>query len=71
MKELKEALAIYLSIGYQRLYGVYITLAELCYDEGDYPNMARYCEMAVKYGEMTGDTSMQMARIYNFDRRGL
>jgi two-component sensor histidine kinase len=65
MKELKEALAIYLSIGYQQLHGVYITLAELCYEEGDYPNMARYCEMAVKYGEMTGDTSMQMARIYN------
>ena len=65
MKELKQALAIYLSIGYQRLYGVYITLAELCYDEGDYPNMARYCELSVKYGEITGDTSMQMARIYN------
>ena len=65
MKELKEALSIYLSIGYNQLHGVYITLADLCTEEGDYPNMARYCEMAVKYGEMTGDTSLQMARIYN------
>jgi two-component system, sensor histidine kinase PdtaS len=65
MKELKEALAIYMSIGYQRLYGVYVTLADLCHVEGDYPNMVRYSELAVKYGESTGDTSLQMARIYN------
>jgi two-component sensor histidine kinase len=65
MKELKEALAIYLSIGYQRLYGVYVTLADLCHLEGDYPNMVRYSELAVKYGESTADTSLQMARIYN------
>ena len=64
MKEEKEALAIYLSIGYQQLYGVYIILGELCHAESDYPNMARYCELAVKYGEMAGDTSLQMARIY-------
>src|SRR6201991_1448710 len=50
MKECKEALAIYLSIGYTRLYGVYIILADLCHKEGDFPNMARYSEMAVRYG---------------------
>jgi two-component sensor histidine kinase len=65
MTELKEALAIYLSIGYQELHVLYITLADLCHKEGDYPNMARYCELAVKYGEAAGDTSLQMARIYN------
>jgi two-component sensor histidine kinase len=65
MKELKEALAIYVSIGYQRLYGVYVTLADLCHLEGDYPNMVRYSELAIKYAESTGDTSLQMARIYN------
>jgi two-component sensor histidine kinase len=64
MKELKEALAIYQSIGYDKLYGVYITLANLCNQEGDYPNLLRYCELAVKYGEGTGDTSLQMSRIY-------
>ena len=64
MKELKEALAIYTSLGYQELYGVYITLANLCNEEGDYPNLLRYCELAVKYGERTGDTSLQMSRIY-------
>ena len=64
MKELKEALAIYTSIGYERLYGVYITLANLCNEEGDWPNLLRYCELAVKYGEQTKDTSLQMARIY-------
>ena len=65
MKEVKEALAIYKSIGYQRLYGVYIILSNLCQAEGDYPNMVTYSELAVKYGERTGDTSLQMARIYN------
>jgi two-component system, sensor histidine kinase PdtaS len=64
MKELKEALAIYTSIGYERLYGVYITLANLCNQEGDWPNLLRYCELAVKCGEQTRDTSLQMARIY-------
>lgn len=64
MKELKEALAIYTSIGFDQLYGVYITLANLCNEEGDYPNLLRYCELAVKYGERTGDTSLQMSRIY-------
>ena len=65
MKEVKEALAIYTSIGYPRLYGVYIILSNLCQAEGDYPNMVTYSELAVKYGESTGDTSLQMARIYN------
>ena len=65
MKEEKEALAIYESIGYPRLYGVYIILVDLCHEEGDYPNMVRYCELAVKNAEMTGDTSLQMVRIYN------
>jgi tetratricopeptide (TPR) repeat protein len=65
MKEEKEALAIYQSIGYPRLYAVYIILVDLCHEEGDYPNMIRYCELAVKYGESARDTSMQMARIYN------
>jgi len=64
MKELKEALAIYTSVGFDQLYGVYITLANLCNEEGDYPNLLRYCELAVKYGERTGDTSLQMSRIY-------
>ena len=65
MKEEKEALAIYLSIGYPKLYGVYIILVDLCHEEGDYPNMVRYSESAVKNAEMTGDTSLQMMRIYN------
>jgi two-component system, sensor histidine kinase PdtaS len=65
MKECKEALAIYISIGYQRLYGVYMILIDLCDKEGDYPNVVRYCELAIKNAEMMGDTSMQMARIYN------
>jgi len=64
MKELKEALAIYKSQGYEQLYGVYITLANLCNEEGDFPNLLRYCELAVRYGERTGDTSLQMSRIY-------
>jgi two-component system, sensor histidine kinase PdtaS len=65
MKESKEALAIYQSIGYPKLYGVYIILVDLCLEEGDYSNMVRYCELAVKNAESTGDTSMQLARIYN------
>ena len=65
MKEEKEALAIYMSIGYPRLYGVYIILVDLCHEVGDYPNMVRYCELAIKNAEMTGDTSLQLARIYN------
>jgi two-component sensor histidine kinase/tetratricopeptide (TPR) repeat protein len=65
MKEEKDALAIYLSIGYPKLFGVYIILVDLCHEEGDYPNMVRYCELAVKNAEMTGEASLQMARIYN------
>ena len=65
MKEEKEALAIYLAIGYARLCGVYIILVDLCHEEGDYPNMVKYCELAVKNAEATGETSLQMARIYN------
>jgi two-component system, sensor histidine kinase PdtaS len=65
MREEKEALAIYSSIGYPLLYGVYIILVDLCHEEGDYSNMVRYCRLAVENAELSGDSSLQMARIYN------
>jgi two-component sensor histidine kinase len=65
MKELQEALAIYRSIGYRNLQGVYDLMGSISYIKGDYPDAARYGLQAVKTAEEVNDTTIQLCTIYN------
>jgi len=65
MKELKEALAIYLSIGYKNLQGVYDLLGTVSSNMGDYPGAVKYGLLAVKVAEETKDTSSQLSTVYH------
>jgi two-component sensor histidine kinase len=65
LKELKEALSIYQSIGYTRLQGVYDLLGTVSSELADYPNAVKYGLMAIKVAESVNDTTMQLGTIYN------
>jgi len=65
MMELHEALAIYQSIGYKKLQGVYDLLGVVSSDMGDYPDAVKYGLLALKTAEQVQDTSMQLCTIYN------
>jgi two-component sensor histidine kinase len=65
MKELKEALAIYLSLGYKNLQGVYDLLGTVSSNIGDYPGAVKYGLLAVKVAEERNDTSSQLCTVYH------
>ena len=65
MKELREALAIYLSIGYKNLQGIYDLLGTISSDMGDYAGGVKYGLLALKTAESLHDTTMQLCTIYN------
>lgn len=62
---LKKSLALYQSIGYRRLNGVYDLMGVISTVTGDYPNAVKYGLLAVKTAEEVNDTSMQLCTIYN------
>jgi len=64
MKELREALSIYLSIGYKNLQGVYSLLGLVSSDMGDYPGAVKYGLLAVRVAEDMKDSSSQLCSIY-------
>lgn len=65
MKELREALAIYLSIGYKNLQGVYDLMGTVLSDMADYAGAVKYGLLALKTAESQHDTTMQLCTIYN------
>ncbi len=65
MKELREALAIYLSIGYKDLDGVYDLLGTISSEMGDYPGAVNYGLRALEIAESRHDTTMQLCTICN------
>jgi len=62
---LHEALAIYSSIGYKNMQGVYDLLGIVSTNMGDYSNAIKYGLLAVQAAENLNDTSIQLCTIYN------
>lgn len=61
----RAALAIYQSIGYKSLQGVYDLLGNALDDMGDVENALRYKLLAVNTAEEQRDTSLQVCTLYN------
>lgn len=64
-RQLLEALAIYRSIGYQDLQGVYDLLGIVSSWMGDYSDAVKYGLEALRTAEARQDTSLQLCTIYN------
>ena len=64
IKELRASLALYQSIGYKKLGGIYDLLGTVCANLGDYPGAVKYGLLAVKLAEEVQDTTMQMCVFY-------
>ena len=62
---LKQALAIYDSLKYQNLQGVYVLLGVVYQNQTDYPQALFYLLKALKSARSTKDSSMQLCQIYN------
>jgi two-component sensor histidine kinase len=65
LKYLREALAIYQSIGYKDLQGIYDLIGLNLASMGDYINGLQYGLLAVKTAVLLGDSSLQLCTIYN------
>ncbi len=63
--ELRKALALYESIHYRHLQGVYDLLGYASSHLGDYQEGLKYGLRAVRTAEAMGDSSMQLCTIYN------
>jgi two-component sensor histidine kinase len=63
--ELRKALALYRSIQYPALQGVYDLLGDVSNELGDYKEAMRYGLLAVKTAEALKDSTLQMCTIYN------
>ena len=65
LKIIKESLAIYNSIHYPKLQGLYDLWAQVCVDSADYKAALNYEFKAMKISEQFKDTSMQACEINN------
>jgi two-component system, sensor histidine kinase PdtaS len=65
VRQLLEALAIYRSIGYKDLQGVYDLLGIISNWMGDYPDAVKFGLEALRTAETRHDTSLQLCTIYN------
>jgi two-component sensor histidine kinase len=63
--ELRKALALYHSIGYPHVQGVYDLLGIASTEMGDYQKGLKYGLLAVQTAETFGDTTLQLCTIYN------
>jgi two-component sensor histidine kinase len=63
--ELRKALALYRSINYPHLQGVYDLLGIVSTSIGDYQEGIKYGLKAVETAEALGDSSLQLCTIYN------
>lgn len=62
---LKESLALYRSIRYPKLQGVYNLLSEINTQKGNYPESLKYALLAEKTAIAVNDNSLQLCSIYN------
>ncbi|KAF2517128.1 tetratricopeptide repeat-containing sensor histidine kinase [Flavobacterium foetidum] len=62
---LKESLALYKAIKYQKLQGVYNLLSEVNTQKGNYPESLKYALLAEKTAIALNDNSLQLSSIYN------
>lgn len=62
---LQESLAIYKSINFKELQGVYNILSEVYTQQGNYPESLKYALLAEKTALALGDNSLQLSSIYN------
>ncbi|OXA89952.1 tetratricopeptide repeat-containing sensor histidine kinase [Flavobacterium hercynium] len=62
---LKESLALYKAIKYQKLQGVYNLLSEVNTQKGNYPESLKYALLAEKTALAVNDNSLQLSSIYN------
>jgi two-component sensor histidine kinase len=60
---LERALALYTSIGYPKLQGVYELLGRNCYSQHDYRCSFEYALLALKAAHATHDSSMQLVTV--------
>ena len=65
IRNIKESLAIYNAIHYDRLQGLYDLLGSVYYLQTDYDNSIKYELMALKTAEILKDSSMQVCEINN------
>ncbi|RFZ85122.1 hypothetical protein DYU05_05845 [Mucilaginibacter terrenus] len=65
IQNLKQAIALYSTINYKKLYGVYDLLGSALRLYGDLVNALRYELLAIKSYEINGDHSLQLCTIYN------
>ncbi|MDO1449929.1 histidine kinase dimerization/phosphoacceptor domain -containing protein [Rhodocytophaga aerolata] len=63
--ELRKALALYRSVGYLHVQGVYDLLGNLSSELGDYQEGLKYGLLAVQTAEMLKDSTLQLSTIYN------
>jgi two-component sensor histidine kinase len=63
--ELRKALAVYQSINYSHVQGVYDLLGTILSGMGDFQEGLKYGLLAVQTAEMLRDTTLQMCTIYN------
>lgn len=62
---LLESLALYKTIKYKKLQGVYNLLSEVNTQKGNYPESLKYALLAEKTAIAVNDTSLQLSSIYN------
>ncbi|MBS1659669.1 MAG: hypothetical protein JST68_01325 [Bacteroidetes bacterium] len=65
MVNLREALALYQSVGYKSLHGVYDLLGITSTNLADYPGAVKYGLLAAQTAEAMGDTTLQLCTIYS------
>ncbi|MVM31224.1 tetratricopeptide repeat protein [Spirosoma sp. HMF4905] len=67
LASLQQALSLYKSVGsgYAKLQGAYDLLGQVSGELGDYKEAIRYGLLAVQTAEQSGDSTMQLATIYN------
>jgi tetratricopeptide (TPR) repeat protein len=63
--ELRKALALYQSINYPHVQGIYDLLGYVSSEMGDYQEGLKYGLKAVETAETFGDTTLQLCTIYN------
>jgi two-component system, sensor histidine kinase PdtaS len=63
--ELRKSLALYRSINYTRLQGVYDLLGTVLSSMGDYQEGLRYGLLAIETAEVLKESSLQLCTIYN------
>lgn len=65
LEKLKLSLALYKSIHYTKLQGIYVSLGQVYFSQTDYQQSLNYELMALKTAESVHDTTMQLCQINN------